>query len=288
MTANENAPTGSIEDAAWQQLLQSALQIVDVVVTKVARRRRLQAADADDLASMVRVKLLSNDAAALRKFQGRSTLQTFTVVVQRYCSTTRPPLGVNGGRRQPQGVRPCRHAAGTSDRSRQPPSTTRAILESQYRLSIDRRVLARVHARFKPRLHRTFVDLEGAGQPVEPQSADHRIETAWREAVGLQVASALRSTLQSQAPEDLRILTMRFKDGLSIAAIARAVSLDQKALYRRIARLLRKLEHGLKVRGVARSEALEALNGWVSTPAAVQPAMMSMTTETSQCIARRR
>ena len=73
---------GAPHDAA--NLLAAHLPAVRRAVAFVCRRNHLTVDDADEFESHVRLKLLEDDAAILRKFAGRSTVYTFlSVVVQR-------------------------------------------------------------------------------------------------------------------------------------------------------------------------------------------------------------
>src|SRR5205085_8638364 len=65
-------------------LLEANLDLIERVIRFTARRQRLDETDAEDFASIVKLKLIENDYAVIRKFEGRSNFSTFiTVVVQR-------------------------------------------------------------------------------------------------------------------------------------------------------------------------------------------------------------
>src|SRR5947209_1314930 len=67
-----------------RQLLEDNLDLVERVIRFTSRRQRLDEADAEEFASTVKLRLIENDYAIVRKFQGRSHLSTFlTIVVQR-------------------------------------------------------------------------------------------------------------------------------------------------------------------------------------------------------------
>jgi len=65
----------------WERLFVACLGTIDSIVLALARRHRLCAADAADLASVVRLRIMSDDYAVLRKFQQRSSLRTYLAVV---------------------------------------------------------------------------------------------------------------------------------------------------------------------------------------------------------------
>jgi hypothetical protein len=60
---------------------------------------------------------------------------------------------------------------------------------------------------------------------------------------------------------DQLVLTMRFKDGRSVAEIAATLRLQQKELYRQIDRLLRRLRAGLEAQGFEAGEVIGMLEG---------------------------
>ena len=73
------APRGSHEDEFL-----TLLPLVDRVIAFVARRHHLATAEAEEFAAHVKLKLVENDYAVLRKFQGRSSMQSFlTTVISR-------------------------------------------------------------------------------------------------------------------------------------------------------------------------------------------------------------
>ena len=54
---------------------------IESVIKAVCRRHRLTRDRADDLASRIHLKLIENDYAVLRQFQGRSSIRTYLVTV---------------------------------------------------------------------------------------------------------------------------------------------------------------------------------------------------------------
>ena len=66
-------------------------RLVDQIVRTTGRRRHLSAPELEDFSSFVRLRLIENDYAILRKFQNRSTLWTYlSAVIERlsldYCA----------------------------------------------------------------------------------------------------------------------------------------------------------------------------------------------------------
>jgi len=65
-------------------LFVSQLEVIDRIIHFVCRRYRLAPADVDDFNAIVKLKLIENDYALIRRFEGRSSFATFlTTVIQR-------------------------------------------------------------------------------------------------------------------------------------------------------------------------------------------------------------
>src|SRR5215204_662680 len=77
-----NRPTGVPKaQTDYEAFFLSNLTLIDQVVASVARRHRLMSADVEDFRSTVYVRLIQNDYAALRKYEGRSSLRTYLTSV---------------------------------------------------------------------------------------------------------------------------------------------------------------------------------------------------------------
>lgn len=73
-----------------QHLLEANLALIDRLAGHVCRRFGMNGSDVDDVASMVKLRLMENDYAILRRYEGRSSLATYlTVIIQRLLSDQR-------------------------------------------------------------------------------------------------------------------------------------------------------------------------------------------------------
>src|SRR5215472_17913272 len=63
------------------ELFLANLQTIEGLVQMVARQQRMTWAEAEEFASIVRLRLIENDYAILRKFRGGSSLRTYLTVV---------------------------------------------------------------------------------------------------------------------------------------------------------------------------------------------------------------
>src|SRR5262249_37184504 len=65
-------------------LLEENLELIERVIRFTARQQRLDESDSEEFASVVKLRLVENDYAIIRKFEGRCHISTFiTIVVQR-------------------------------------------------------------------------------------------------------------------------------------------------------------------------------------------------------------
>ncbi|HEX6463374.1 MAG TPA: hypothetical protein VFZ98_02925, partial [Vicinamibacterales bacterium] len=64
-----------------EQVFLTNLPTIEALVQTVARQQRMSWAEAEEFASIVRLRLIENDYAILRKFRGGSSLRTYLTVV---------------------------------------------------------------------------------------------------------------------------------------------------------------------------------------------------------------
>src|SRR5436853_7736095 len=67
----------------WGSIFSSSLEVISRICRAQARRYRLSEDDAEELAAAVRLRLLADDYAVLKKYEGRGSLKAFLEVVIR-------------------------------------------------------------------------------------------------------------------------------------------------------------------------------------------------------------
>lgn len=247
-----------------QELLQINLQLIERIVGRVCRRAGLQGADAQDFASEVMVALIEDDYAVLRKYSGRSSFGGFIAVVVEHLllDRRRETLGKWNPSAEAQRLG---EAAVTLERliyrDGQPldaalplvraidPAITRAAAEA---------ILDRLPRRTtRPRA----VDLDAVDAETVPshESADARAIASETAKVAEEASRIVREHLDNLAPNDRRLLRLRFGGDMSIADISRALSLPQRPLYRRLEALLADLRVVLQRAGIDASTAAELI-----------------------------
>jgi len=233
------------------ELFLASLPTIEGLVQMVARQQRMTWSEAEEFASIVRLRLIENDYAILRKFRGGSTLRTYlTVVIARQALDYRDACW--GRWRPSRTARRLGSAAVTLERLivrdglsfedawRTLPEDGRAKEPERLRAFAER---------LQPRVRRHWVSIddleEGRAGAKEPE-----VDSLMRDR---HVAEALAGALSTLPPADSRLLKLRFLEGMTISSIARREGVDQASLYRRVATLLRRLRRDLEARGIAAS-----------------------------------
>jgi RNA polymerase sigma factor for flagellar operon FliA len=224
------------------------LPTIDALVQMVARQQRMSWAEAEEFASIVRLRLIENDYAILRKFRGGSTLRTYlTVVIARQALDYRDACW---GRWRPS--RAARRLGRTAVTLEKLIVRDGFTLEEAWRAvpdavtAEDLQCLRAFAERLRPRVRRHWVSIDDV-EEWQRRSVEPELELLGDR----RIAEALARALQTLAPGDSRLLKLRFAEGLSISSIARREGLDQASLYRRVATLLRRLRRELESRGFA-------------------------------------
>lgn len=244
-----------------ETLFVSQLDVIGRVTSFVASRHHLAGAEADDFASHVSFKLIEDDYAILRKFEGRSSLRTYlTIVIQRLFLDYR--ISAWGKWRPSAEAKRAGPVAMLLDqlmgRDRYTFDEACQLLTTNHRVTASRSELERLAARLPVRLRRRFEsDDVLAKVPSDAPPVDEVIAERDRQATSERVAGALRAAMAALGAQDRLILALRFEDGRSVAEIAGMLRLDQKGLYRRVERLLKDLRGALQARGIESAAVME-------------------------------
>lgn len=243
------------------------LEVNIVLVERLSRfvcRNKLHPDEVEEFASSVKLRLVENDYAILRKFEGRSSLPTYlTIVIRRlfsdyqthhhgkwHTSAAAQRLGTEAvelerllyrdGKTLDEAVsilaaKGCRMSRGELERL------------------ADQVPVKRRHASF---VSAEDVETEPAvtSEPIESNAmADDRVNTAKK------VDDVLRSALSELTTEERAILRMHFVGKMSVAEVARALQVDQKPLYRRIHSIQQRLRKKVEQAGINAAEVMDLI-----------------------------
>ncbi|HEX6098193.1 MAG TPA: sigma-70 family RNA polymerase sigma factor [Thermoanaerobaculia bacterium] len=246
-----------------RELFLSNLATIERVIAIVCRRGGLFAADAEDFASEVKLALIEDDYAILRKYEGRSSLDTFlTVVVQRLLADSRMRAkgrwhaSTEAQRLGPVAVQLetlVRRDGRSLDEASLHIRTAHPDVTGEQLAALLERLPART-ARPRP------VDVDAVGPIAGGEPADARALAGDRQRVADAVGRALRDQLREIPDEDRMLIRLRFAGDMSIADISRMTRLPQRPLYRRLEALLVRLRAALTGAGVDRAT-IEGLVG---------------------------
>ncbi|HWM90206.1 MAG TPA: sigma-70 family RNA polymerase sigma factor [Thermoanaerobaculia bacterium] len=242
------------------QMFLDHLPHIDKVVTYLCRKHHFRKEECEDFRSHVHIKLIEDDYAVLRKFQGRSSLKTYltTVVVNLMKDYQNHLWGkwrpsAEAERLGPTAILLERLLV----RDRYSFEEAVQVLQVNHKVEMSRQDLAELAGRLPTRFTRQMEGEEGLREIPSPDGrADGGIVEDERGAARRKVAKALPEALKILSDEDRLILEMRM-NGFTIAQISRTLRLDQKQekqLYRRIPKIYKDLREELGRLGITKED----------------------------------
>ena len=262
LAAGDEQASRAAGAACGREIFEANLPLVQGLLRRLCARHHFSTADGEDFSSYALLRMIENDYGVLRSFTGRSSLRTYlTTVTCRYlldyrnhewgkwhASARAKSLGSVGIRLEElihrDGCSPA-EAIGRLGRSPGFPGSDEALL---------REALAEIARRLPARPRRRFEGQEGIQEMPAPERADDRLWEVERAAGARRVRSILAAALSALPSDDRLILTMRFRDGVTVRRIADVLHLESRRLYRRIERCLRGLRAALEAQGLTRAE----------------------------------
>lgn len=228
--------------------------MVREVISFICRRRRLAREEAEDFRSFTFLKLMDNDYATLRKYEGRASLRTYlTVVIER--------LSIDYQISQWGKWRPSARAIELGPeavaldsllfRDGYTPREAVQMLLSRKTTSLPEEELLGIASQLpsRPRRAREHTSLPAA-LASETHGADRGVLEKEREAEMQKLRQALDRAFQCLADEDRVIVRLRFVMGWPPNRIAGSLGLDVRSLYRRIEHLKKRLRKLLEKEGI--------------------------------------
>jgi RNA polymerase sigma factor (sigma-70 family) len=242
------------QSKAGEALFLAHLDVVERAIAFVCSRNHLSAADTDDFSSYVTLRIIEDDYAVFSSFQGRASLRTYlTVVIQRMLLDYRVRAwgrwrpSAEAKRCGPLAIRLEELLVRDGCRLDEAYET----LKTNHGLTVTREELDRLAARLPSRTSRRFESDDALEtMAADDRAADELVTERDRQETATRVSRALQAVMKGLDQQDRLILVLRFEDGRTVAEIAATLRLEQKALYRRVERLLGKLREGLEAEGI--------------------------------------
>lgn len=228
---------------------------IERICAFVCRRNHVLGDEAADFTADVKLRLVENDYAIIRKFEERSSFSTYlTTVITRLFHQYRVERWGKW--------RPSAEAKRLGDKA-----ITLERLLTRDGLTLDEAVktlttpqsscytvaeLESIYLRLPTRNPRPMLVSEETlpDSPAMDADADDRVMARDRERSVRRTISALDRLLVDLDPEDRLILQMRFWENEKVPEIARRLQLDQKKVYKRLEKLFAVLRRELERAGV--------------------------------------
>lgn len=254
--------TAESREVDYEAVLLEHLDFVERTVGAIARRNALSAWEADDLEGQVKLRLISNDYAILRKFEGKSRLTTYlTTVIQNLFRDFRIQ---QWGKWRPSAAAKRLGDVGVQlesllYRDRFSFGEAAELLRNRFGVQASDEELLELGRCLKPRTTRRFESDRVLSSLSAPEHGDQRVVDGERSASQERVGRALAGVLASLEAEDRLILKLRFADGLTIRSVADTLHLDPRGIYARVRRILRTVRARLVEAGIECQDVLDLL-----------------------------
>jgi len=246
-----------------ERLLLEQLDWIERVGASICRRNGVLSDEASEFVSAVRLRLIEDDYAVMRKFRGESSIRTFLAVV--IASFFHDYRVAKWGRWRPSAE--ARRAGRVAIRlealiMRDHHSLVEAgeMLRSAGETTLTDRELGQLLMRLPRRTGRPVEVgsdfLDWAADPSAPAEIPEADEMDAARSVALR---ALDQAISRLPNEDQVILRLRYWEGLGVADIARALCLPQKPLYRRLDQATSTLKDYLAANGISQIAVREIL-----------------------------
>jgi len=245
-------------------LFESGLERIEGVTSWIARRFCMSAEDAEEFRSWVHVKLIEDEYRVLRSFTGRSGLATYlTAVIQNLARDFRMS---RWGRWRPSAAAErlglvAVQLEALTERDGFSFDEASEMLRANHGVRLSPVQLAALAARLPQRVRPRFEGDDELAAAVSDERADRGVAEAERRRLLEGARQALAEALAGLDVEDRLILKMHYQSGLTLAAIAAALGLDQRRLYTRRDRCRRRLRQSLEESGLDGASVLAAV-GW--------------------------
>lgn len=245
-----------------RELLEANLALIRRLVAFTCRHHRFTPEEAEDFASSATLKLVENDYAVLRAWEGRSSLSTYlSIVVQRWALDHRTH---EWGKWHPSAEAKRMGAIAVEleqivvrdGRTIEEAFPFLAAKEGSVTLDSLRQMAARFPRRAAKR-HDVPVEEAEEVATAGSREIEDQARSGERRRTAERVAGVVREALAAYSADDRLILQLRFVQGMTVAQIARALQRDQKLLYRRIERCLADIRAEAHAAGLADEDLID-------------------------------
>ena len=246
-----------------EQLFLTNLALIERIAASICRRHSVFGDEAEDFDAWVKLKLVDNDYAVLRKVKGKSLLKTYLTTV--VANLFRDHLIAKRGKwRSTKAARVLGQEAVQLEQLiyRDGLGVGQAVelLKRNTCVEASREELAAIAVKLPVRERRRFESDDALESMGADGRVEERVQDLERARLARRLEAALGRSLAGLAPEDRLILRL-WLQGVSIAAVAKRLGLPQRRLYTRRDKALRRLAADLESDGLSAEDARNLL-GW--------------------------
>lgn len=229
------------------------LEIAETQARRLCGRKAVFGADVDDFVSWSRLRIMDNDYAILRKFRGDCSIESFlaAVTANLFRDFQNHRFGkwrASAAAKRAGDLAVALEAAVYRDDMGLRSAV--AFLESRGYPTLSVTRAAEILEELPQRDRRMFVGDGALRTLASDERADRRVMEAEQADALERATHGLELALGELDAEDRIIVELRFREGLSVADIARSLGIAQKPLYRRLPRILAQLRSSEALRGV--------------------------------------
>lgn len=239
------------------------LAVIERAIGSICRRNRLRSDDGDDFASVVKLRIIEDDYAIIRKFEGRCSFEAYiSIVIQRMLFDYRIRMW---GKWHPSAeARKMGDAAVMLEillcRDERTAEEAVAVVTKTHP-AMTMAEISHILGRLPRRIRRREVEVDCEDEHLSI-SADTVCAGAFgrdRLELGRRTAALIKDALAELPATERTMLRMRFEAGMTVAEISRALHVEQKPLYRILQRQLLRLRQRLQSAGISADDADELL-----------------------------
>lgn len=246
----------------YKQLLLENLGLVDRIVRTIGRRRHLSDEDLEELGGHVRLKLVEDDYAILRKFRGRSSFHTYLVVVIE--RLTLDYFDALWGRWRPSKMAErLGPVAVLLERlvTRDGYALDEAVevLRTNHGVDLTEQELRAMWTQLPVRSRQARADEGAAAMMRAAEPADATVAHGEQQTDIVRLERALASALDQCTNAERVLLALRYDQGLSVGEVARVTGASPATVHRHFAALLPRLRSALEAAGLPREVVLRLI-----------------------------
>jgi len=239
------------------KVLLENLAEIEEIIASMGRRKSMDAATIEEFAAHVKLRLVSDDYAIIRAYQGRSSFATYmaAVVAHLLLDYRNHEWGKWHASAEAE-----RLGAAAVELERYLHRDGRSLDEAFAELARKNSGICRAEVdalalRLPKRVRRRTVALDEA--LTVGTIDDHG--TVERARAGKTISAVVTANIAKLPDEDQLLLRLRFDSDMSVAQISRSLHLDQQVLYRRLRKLFGELRKALGRAGIAAGDVADLI-----------------------------